>query len=76
MEERPDHYSAEIEVSKLVGSLCKRLVKVWTPQSKLMNFYLNSGVMKIPRALVSLLRGNWIIAKQIENVINVQKRLH
>ena len=76
MDEESEQSSAEIEVSKAGGKIMDQVNQGVDAAKQIDHFLSNSGVMAIPRALVSVLGGNWIIAKQVENVIKVQKKLH
>lgn len=64
------------EVAKAGGKVSDAFGKSVDAGRELGHFLSGSSLKQIPRAVVSLLGGDWIIGKQVENVIRIQSRVH
>lgn len=64
------------EVAKAGGQVAETLGKGIDAGRELGEFLSGSSLKQIPRALISLLGGDWIIGKQVENIIQIQAKVH
>ena len=64
------------EVAKAGGKIADTLGKGIDASKEVGEFLSGSSLKAIPRAIVSLLGGDWIIGKQVENILLIQARIH
>ena len=76
MSEIEEGSRAIAEVAKAGGKIAEAVGKGIDAGQEVGEFLCGSALMHIPRAIVSLLGGDWIIGKQVENIIKIQKRIH
>lgn len=67
---------AVAEVAKAGGKISDTVGKGVDAGTELGRFLAGSSLKSIPRAIVSILGGDWIIGKQVENIIKIQHRIH
>jgi hypothetical protein len=76
MSEIEEGSRAITEVAKAGGKIADAVGKGIDAGQEIGKFLSGSSLKQIPRAIVSLLGGDWIIGKQVENIIKTQKRIH
>lgn len=76
MSEFEQSSKAVIEVAKAGGKISDAVGKAVDAGAEIGRFLSGSSLKEIPRAIVSLLGGDWIIGKQVENIIKIQTRIH
>lgn len=67
---------AVIEVARAGGKVADSMGRSIDAGKELGEFLTGSALKQIPRAVVSILGGDWIIGKQVENIIGIQARIH
>lgn len=67
---------AAAEVAKAGGKIADFGGKSIDAGVEIGRYLSGSSIKTIPRAVISLLGGDWIIHKQVENIIKIQAKIH